>query len=156
MGKGILILRRFLLFLNTVVNRISAFLSFDNGLHRARFARMDELRMLLCPTPEVMGLFMGMHQNRHLVIVQPTKQRRELGNLLIVGPTRSGKGLLATSQLLLWPHSVVVNDIKGELFAATAGYRRTLGEVFVIDPTGLGHSYDPMLGKTTEDALFSA
>jgi len=42
------------------------------------------------------------------------------------GLTRGGKGLLAISQLLTWPHSVVVLDIKGELYDATARYRETL------------------------------
>jgi type IV secretion system protein VirD4 len=88
--------------------------------------------------------------------VRPTKARRELGNLLVVAPTRGGKGLLATSQLLTWPHSVIVNDIKGDLFTQTAGYRSILGKVFVIDPTGIGHWYDPLLGHRTEDELLSA
>ena len=82
--------------------------------------------------------------------------RSQLGNLLVVAPTRGGKGLLATAQLLTWRHSVVVNDIKGELFAQTAGYRSTLGPVFVLDPTGVGHAFDPLLGKHTEDELFSS
>jgi len=51
---------------------------------------------------------------------------------------------------------VVVNDIKGDLFTQTAGYRATLGNVFVIDPTGIGHCFDPLAGKQTEDALYSA
>jgi type IV secretion system protein VirD4 len=88
--------------------------------------------------------------------VRPTKARRELGNLLVVAPTRGGKGLLATSQLLTWPHSVIVNDIKGDLFTQTAGYISILGKVFVIDPTGIGHWYDPLLGHRTEDELLSA
>jgi type IV secretion system protein VirD4 len=53
-------------------------------------------------------------------------------------------------------YSVVVNDIKGELFTQTAGYRATLGQVFVIDPTGIGNRYDPLMGKQTEDELLSA
>ena len=61
-----------------------------------------------------------------------------------------------TSQLLTWPHSVVVNDIKGELFHQTAGYRRALGKVFVIDARAVGHRYDPLMGKHTEDELLSA
>ena len=72
-----------------------------------------------------------------------------------MAPTRGGKGLLATSQLLTWPHSVVVNDIKGELFTQTAVYRQTLGPVFVLDARAVGHRYDPLLGKHTEDELFS-
>src|SRR5659263_626222 len=48
------------------------------------------------------------------------------------------------------------NDIKGDLFTQTAGYRNTLGEVIVIDPQGLGHRFDPLEGKQTEDELHSA
>ena len=129
----------------------------DTRLHRARFARFNELKKLLSGTPVSDGLLLGRLQFLHrFVCVRPQPERSELGNLLIVAPTRSGKGLLATSQLLTWQHSAIVNDIKGELFAATAGYRSTLGEVFVIDPTGVGHRYDPLAGKSTEDALYSA
>ncbi len=129
----------------------------DTRLHKARFARIDELSPLLSHTPRSEGLLMGKHKLlQQFVCVRPTRNRREIGNMLIVGPTRSGKGLLATSQLLSWKHSAVVNDIKGELFTATAGYRSQIGEVFVIDPTGAGHRYDPLLGKQTEDAFYSA
>jgi len=128
----------------------------DNRLHRARFSRLDELSQLLSPAPEGTGLLVGMTHPRQFLLVRPTKTRRELGNLLIVGPTRSGKGLLATSQLLSWKHSVIVNDIKGELFTQTAGYRATLGDVFVIDPTGVGHCFDPFADKHTEDEFYSS
>jgi type IV secretion system protein VirD4 len=76
--------------------------------------------------------------------------------MLVVAPTRGGKGLLAVSQLLSWKHSVIVNDIKGDLFTQTAGYRASLGRVLVIDPTGIGNRYDPIAGKRTEDELLSA
>src|SRR2546426_10253119 len=155
MGTFALTLKQLLLFLSMVYHRTHAFFFPDNRLHQARFARIDELGRLLSVTPPPDGLLLGM-RNGHFVTVRPTPARRELGNLLVVAPTRAGKGLLAVSQLLSWQHSVVVNDIKGELFAATAGYRSTLGEVYVIDPTGVGHGYDPMLGKTTEDEFFSA
>ncbi len=156
MGKGIRVIQRTLIFLSAIVNRIISLLSFDTALHRARFARIDELSVLFCPSPQDRGLLMGVHKSQQFVVIEQNKNRREIGNLLIVGPTRSGKGLLATSQLLSWKHSVVVNDIKGELFSSTAGYRSTLGEVYVIDPTGVGHGYDPLFGKTTEDELFAS
>src|SRR3954451_9179383 len=124
-------------------------------LHVARFARLDELAGIITHQAEKESLLLGRTRFRHLLQVSATPKRRELGNLLVVAPTRGGKGLLATSQLLTWQHSVVVNDIKGELFAQTAGYRATLGKVFVIDPAGVGHRYDPLQGKHTEDALFS-
>jgi type IV secretion system protein VirD4 len=42
-----------------------------------------------------------------------------------IAPTRSGKGVgLVVPTLLSWPHSVVVNDQKGELWQMTSGWRR--------------------------------
>ena len=129
-------------------------------LHQARFATCHELRALLsfapCPDSVLLGMRRDLLFFKRFVGVRPTKNRREIGNTLIVGPTRSGKGLLATSQLLSWNHSAIVNDIKGELFAQTAGYRATLGDVYVIDPAGVGHSFDPLHGKKTEDAFYSS
>jgi type IV secretion system protein VirD4 len=153
MGTGIP--GRILLFLSMLIHRILALFSPDTRLHQARFARPFELRHLLQPAPTPDGLLLGITHG-HFVTVRPQPARRELGNLLVVGPTRSGKGLLAVSQLLSWRHSVVVNDIKGELFLQTAGYRSRLGDVYVIDPIGVGHCYNPLLGKYTEDEFFSA
>src|SRR5512135_1735016 len=130
------------------------------ALHRARFAKRHELRGLLHKTSCSDGVLLGTRTDylffKRFVAIRPTAKRREIGNTLVVAPTRGGKGLLAVSQLLTWNHSVIVNDIKGELFAATAGYRATLGKVFVIDPTGVGHAYDPLDEKRTEDELLSA
>src|SRR5260370_18844159 len=130
------------------------------ALHRARFAHGDELKELLNKTLCSDGVLLGLMRHhlffKHFVAVRPTKRRLEIGNTLVVGPTRSGKGLLATSQLLSWQHSVIGNDIKGELFAQTAGYRSSLGPVFVIDPTGIGHSFDPLHEKKTEDEFYAS
>jgi type IV secretion system protein VirD4 len=130
------------------------------ALHRARFARHSELKELLCQKPRSDSVLLGMKREllffKRYVCVRPTSRRREIGNTLVVAPTRGGKGLLAISQLLTWKHSVIVNDIKGELYQATAGYRATLGNVYVIDPTGVGHCYDPLAEKKTEDEFLSA
>jgi type IV secretion system protein VirD4 len=46
-------------------------------------------------------------------------------HIAAIAPTRSGKGVgLVVPTLLSWPHSVVVNDMKSELWAMTAGWRR--------------------------------
>src|SRR5438105_187363 len=129
------------------------------ALHRARFARVDEVWPLLSSSFTPDGVLLGTRRfllSQRLVTVRKTKQRPELGNILIVGPTRSGKGLLAVSQLLTWHHSIIVNDIKGDLFTQTAGFRSLLGPVYVLDPTGVGHAYDPLQGKVTEDALYAS
>ena len=45
-------------------------------------------------------------------------------HVLAMAPTRSGKGVgLVLPTLLSWPHSAFVLDLKGELFALTAGWR---------------------------------
>ncbi len=129
------------------------------ALHRARFAHHSEVWPLLSSSFAPDGVLLGTRRvllSKWLVTVRKTNQRPELGNLLIVAPTRSGKGLLAVSQLLTWHHSVIVNDIKGDLFTQTAGFRSLLGPVYVLDPTGTGHAYDPLQNKATEDALYSS
>lgn len=46
-------------------------------------------------------------------------------HVLTYAPTRSGKGVgLVVPTLLSWPHSAVIADLKGELWAMTAGWRK--------------------------------
>jgi type IV secretion system protein VirD4 len=149
-------LHRFFAQVVVFLSRISAFFRDTQSLHHARFASLHELSPLITATFDKPGLLLGTSHFNQILLVRPTKTRRELGNTLVVAPPRSGKSVLATSELLTWPRSVVVNDVKGELFAATAGYRASLGKVFVIDPTGVGHCYDPLLGRNSEDELLSA
>jgi type IV secretion system protein VirD4 len=135
-----------------------SFVSHDHHkLHAARFARLHELSHLLSPGLDDLktSLLLGIGHFNHFVCVRPTKTRSELGNLMVVARTRGGKGLLAVSQLLTWPHSVIVNDIKGDLFTQTAGYRNK-ERVVVFDPTGVGNGFDPLHGRTTEDQLYSS
>jgi type IV secretion system protein VirD4 len=146
---------QFLFHLIIWFNRISSFFQHSDSLHKARFAQIHELTELLTDRFDKTSLLLGISRFNQVLRVRPTKTRRELGNVLVAAPTRGGKGLLATSQLLSWPHSVVVNDIKGELFTQTAGYRATVGKVFVIDPTGIGHRFDPLRGKHTDLELKS-
>jgi type IV secretion system protein VirD4 len=149
-------LNRFFFRLIVLCNRIRSFFQLSKSLHHARFAELHELTTLLTDKFDKTSLLLGVSRFNKMLRVRPTETRRELGNVLVVAPTRGGKGLLATSQLLSWPHSVVVNDIKGELFAQTAGYRATLGKVYVIDPRGVGNYFDPLMGKQTEDELLSS
>jgi type IV secretion system protein VirD4 len=142
--KAALIQTLDILILKTAVfiSRLASFFTQSAKLHNSRFARLDELKTLIAPAPDNEAILLLAARNPgHVLRVSPNKQRSELGNLLVVAPTRGGKGLLAVSQLLSWRHSVIVNDIKGDLFTQTAGYRSVLGPVLVIDPTGIGHRY---------------
>jgi type IV secretion system protein VirD4 len=50
-------------------------------------------------------------------------------HVLCYAPTRSGKGVgLVLPTLLSWKHSALITDLKGELWALTAGYRKHLGQ----------------------------
>jgi type IV secretion system protein VirD4 len=142
--------------LSLFLSRLASFFSRTGELHHARFSRAHELSDMLTDSLPTGSLLLGISKFSRILHVRSTKERRELGNCLVVAPTRGGKGLLATSQLLTWKHSVIVNDIKGDLFDQTAGYKQTLGKVYVIDPNGIGNRYDPLLTKRTEKDLLSA
>lgn len=60
-------------------------------------------------------------------------------HVLLAAPTRSGKGVgFVIPNLLDWPGSVVVLDIKGENYRHTAGFRASFGhQVFRFDPDAL-------------------
>src|SRR5271156_2180820 len=60
-------------------------------------------------------------------------------HLLLIGPNGAGKGtrLLVPALLQMENRSVVVIDPKGELAAITAAWRRTIGDVVVLNPFGL-------------------
>ncbi len=130
-------------------NRIGAWFQEKNHLHTSRFAHNYELSPLMSNTLDRGGLLLGEGVYNQFLQVSPAPERRQLRNMLITARTGGGKGLLAVSQLLTWKHSVIVNDIKGDLFTQTAGYRSKLGKVFCLDPRGVGHRYDPTLGKHT-------
>lgn len=68
--------------------------------------------------------------------------KNEFVNTMIIGGVGSCKtqGTIIPT-LLSWRESVVVNDPKGELFRATAGYRSTFSDVYYIDPTDLTSTF---------------
>lgn len=50
-------------------------------------------------------------------------------HILCYAPTRSGKGVgLVIPTLVCWSESAVITDLKGELWALTAGYRQSIGQ----------------------------
>ncbi|QCQ99355.1 type IV secretory system conjugative DNA transfer family protein [Brevundimonas sp. SGAir0440] len=58
-------------------------------------------------------------------------------HVMLYAPTRTGKGVgVVIPNLLAWPDSVVVLDIKRENFLATAGYRAEAGQIV--------HLFDPL------------
>lgn len=66
---------------------------------------------------------------------------------LVIGPTRSGKGVgYVIPNALKFPGSMVVTDLKGEIYQQTAGYRKANGhQVFLFSPgASKTHRWNPM------------
>jgi type IV secretory pathway TraG/TraD family ATPase VirD4 len=104
------------------------------------------------------GVSLALHYGRLIGLGEGFEGRCEMGHFLVCGPSRSGKGLHLTTNLLCWLGSAIVNDIKGELYRLTAGERREKGQaVYVLDPKGRGNRYDPFLELSySPEALRSA
>lgn len=73
------------------------------------------------------------------------------GHVLVVAPTRAGKGVNNfVPTLLTWPHSTLVHDFKPELWELTAGARKSVGQLCLnFDPacyygTGVGVRFNPL------------
>jgi type IV secretion system protein VirD4 len=76
-------------------------------------------------------------------------------SVMLSAPTRSGKGVgVVIPNLLAWPHSVVVLDIKGENFDITAGYRAAHGQaVYAFSPfdeSARSHRWNPLSSVRTD------
>lgn len=66
---------------------------------------------------------------------------------LIIGPTRSGKGVgYVIPNALMFSGSMIVTDLKGEIFQHTAGYRKSRGhQVFLFSPgAAKTHRWNPL------------
>ena len=117
------ILFRLLYGLLVALNRLSAALVHSRSrLHNARFAHLHELASLQtgsAPGDPETSLLLGVGALSRVLRVRPTRARRELGNLLVVAPTRGGKGLL-------WPPATVA-DVGGEELEKAAARVRAGG-----------------------------
>lgn len=72
------------------------------------------------------------------------------GHALVIGPTRSGKGIHLTETLLKWPGAAIIVDPKGEQFKRTAGYReKHFGPVYRLPghQVHLSYYYDHLLDR---------
>jgi type IV secretion system protein VirD4 len=88
------------------------------------------------------GIILGKHENRFLMLGGSQ-------SVLLSAPTRSGKGVgIVVPNLLAWPDSTVVLDVKPELFRLTAGFRAAHGQkVYAWAPfaeDGRTHCYNPL------------
>ena len=127
------------------------------AMYNAHWARPDEIKDAMIKQLNGDEVLLGYAYNEVVGLRSGVAGRKELGHVLFVGPTRAGKGLNATSNLLNWRGSVVVIDIKGEFYNMTAGYRSgVMGQdVFVLNPsTGAPtNQFDPFAERDTPEQL---
>jgi len=72
-------------------------------------------------------------------------------SLLIVGPTQAGKtSSLVVPTLLRWSDALVVTSVKSDVVRTTLEWRRSMGDVQVLEPgRDEGLTWDPLEGVTT-------
>lgn len=87
------------------------------------------------------GILLGKVGSRYL-------RNAEAGHVLVTAPTRSGKGVgVVIPNLLSWPGSVVVLDIKHENHDITSGFRGKHQRVFKWSPAdddSCSHRFNPL------------
>ncbi|MFK2877531.1 type IV secretory system conjugative DNA transfer family protein [Rhodanobacter hydrolyticus] len=113
------------------------------SLHgNARFAGLHDLKKagLLTQTPQ--GILVGKYRGRYLWL-------NGAQHAIAISPTRSGKTTsIAIPVLLSYAQSMVVLDLKGELFKSTSGWREAQGHSIRVwapyDDAGNTHRFNPM------------
>jgi type IV secretion system protein VirD4 len=88
------------------------------------------------------GIVLGRKGGRNLVFGGPE-------HVMLYAPTRTGKGVgVVIPNLLTWPDSVVVLDVKRENWEASAGFRASHGQDVVLfdplDPDGRTARFNPL------------
>ena len=108
----------------------------------ARFASLSDLRKAGLLTQSPQGILMGKYKGRYLWL-------NGAQHAIAISPTRSGKTTsIAIPALLSYAQSMVVLDLKGELFKATSGWRQAQGHAIRVwapyDDAGNTHRFNPM------------
>jgi type IV secretion system protein VirD4 len=116
----------------------------------ARFAKASEIAragLMRGAASNGPSIVIGRHRGRFLALPGQL-------SVMLSAPTRSGKGVgVVIPNLLNWPHSVVVLDIKGENYDITAGFRAAHGQaVYAFSPfdeQGRSHRWNPLSSVRT-------
>jgi type IV secretion system protein VirD4 len=116
---------------------------------KARFQSKAEIRRNGLLRPMGAGLVFGKLGKPTAKAALIAADYDKFPHCLVVAPTRAGKGVgYAIPNLLLFPGSMVVLDVKGELFEATSRHRQAQGdEIFYFSPFDFehpSHRYNPL------------
>jgi type IV secretion system protein VirD4 len=116
----------------------------------ARFANAGEVAragLIGNSKPPSPSILVGRYRGKFLVLPGQL-------SVMLSAPTRSGKGVgVVVPNLLNWPDSVVVLDIKGENYDITAGYRAECGQAVYafcpFDESARSHRWNPLTAVRT-------
>ena len=91
---------------------------------------------------------------------RPEARQGDRGSVALIGPTRSGKTVLASAGIIAWDGPVIALSVKRDLYDATAASRAKRGDIAVFDPsavTGLPTArWTPLRAITTTSAAARA
>jgi type IV secretion system protein VirD4 len=76
-------------------------------------------------------------RERHQMRGRAARRQGNRGSVALIGPTQSGKTVLASSAIVAWKGPVVALSVKRDLYNTTAAARADAGEVAVFDPGGV-------------------
>lgn len=128
-------------------------------MYNAHWADRQEIKDMFVSAPTGYEIYLGYAYGKPVALKAGLAGKKEMGHVLIVGPTRSGKGLNAMANLENFRGSIVAVDIKGEFYKNTAGYRHDeLGQdVFVLNPSSgaLTNHFDPFAERDTDEQLLA-
>ncbi|HPQ85375.1 MAG TPA: type IV secretory system conjugative DNA transfer family protein, partial [Actinomycetota bacterium] len=115
---------------------------------RTKFAKRRDLDPLLVSGPTPGRLILARFGRRLVATESPPprtqgragrsarrSRRGDRGAVALVGPSRSGKTTAAVAGILEWDGPAVLSSVKADLLSTTQGWRSTLGDVRVYDPT---------------------
>ena len=116
----------------------------------ARVARRRDVGPLVVGSavPPVGRMLLGRMAPRGPLLATEDRERHQLrgragrrqghrGSVALIGPTQSGKTVLASSAIVAWDGPVVALSVKRDLYNTTAAARSKAGEVAVFDPGGV-------------------
>lgn len=140
----------------------------------AREARPKDVRPLVIPStlPPPGRMLLGRMAPRGPLLAtedrerHPAGRRRRMvrqgdrGSVALIGPTRSGKTVLASAAIVGWKGPVVALSVKRDLYDATAAARATRGDLAVFDPGGItgltSARWTPLRDVTTSSGALRA
>jgi len=131
-----------------------------------RLANTAELRPLFARLPLHGRFLLGTVGRRHLatepVWTSVGRRRRTTGPgaVAIVGPSRSGKTVMANAGIAAWDGPAILLSVKTDVLDATREVRSGLGEIMVFDPARVTNDesakWSPIESAATADGAMRA